>query len=80
MNKKATTLFYDNYEKPISSQSLYYGQKYLCFVGDECIGTATYIDDPYIGDSFTRLAVHKNRGLEEQILVPDRVLILHSDC
>ncbi|MEP6710851.1 MAG: hypothetical protein ABJA37_00465 [Ferruginibacter sp.] len=60
-------------------QELIYGEKYLCFVGNECIGSATFTDDPGIGDSFTRLAVHKKRGLEEEFLAPEWVLMLQSD-
>ena len=52
-----------------------YGEKYLCYVGAEFIGLATFTDDPYIGDSIIRLAVHKNRGLEEEFLVPDWFLL-----
>lgn len=48
-----------------------YGEDYLCFSGDEFIGVATFTDDPYIGDSFVRLVVHKRRGLEEEIIMPD---------
>ena len=61
-------------------QNLIYGEVYLCYVGSEYIGTATYIDDPYIGDSFTRLAIHKHRGLEEEILIPEWVLISETGC
>lgn len=52
-----------------------YGEKYLCYVGTEFIGVATFTDDPYIGDSFVRLTVHKKRGLEEEFLVPDWYLL-----
>ena len=48
-----------------------YGEDYLCFYGSEFIGVATFRDDPYIGDSFVRMVVHKKRGLEEEYLVPD---------
>ncbi len=61
-------------------ENLVYGEKYLCFVGSEFIGAATFVNDPYIGDSFTRLAVHKRRGLEEEIIIPEWVLELQSDC
>ncbi|MEO6733579.1 MAG: hypothetical protein ABIN01_20315 [Ferruginibacter sp.] len=61
-------------------QNLNYGEKYLCFVGNECLGSATFVDDPYIGDSFTRMAVHRKRGLEEEILIPEWVMPLASDC
>ena len=61
-------------------QQLCYGEKYLCFIGNECIGMATYVDDPYIGESFSRLVVHKRRGLEEEFLVPEWALPLQSDC
>ena len=48
-----------------------YGEDYLCFSGDEFIGIATFTDDPYIGDSFIRMVVHRKRGLEEEIIMPD---------
>lgn len=50
---------------------LVYGEDYLCYSGKEFIGVATFVDDPFIGDSFVRVVVHKTRGLEEEILKPD---------
>ncbi len=52
-------------------QILIYGEEYFCFHKDEYIGTATFTDDPYIGDSFVKLEVHEKRGLEEIIIMPD---------
>jgi len=63
-----------------SAQNLVYGQDYLCYIGKECVGTGTFINDPYIGDSFSRLIVHPKRGIEEEIIVPEWVLRLDTDC
>ena len=52
-------------------QQLSYGEEYFCFYQDEYIGIATFTDDPYIGDSFMILVVHKRRGLEEIAIMPD---------
>ena len=53
---------------------LVYGEDYLCYSGKEFIGVATFVDDPYLGDSFMRVIVHKTRGLEEEILLPDTLV------
>ncbi len=50
---------------------LIYDEEYFCFYQDEYIGTATFTDDPAIGDSFIKLEVHEKRGLEEIIIMPD---------
>ena len=50
---------------------LIYGEDYICYAGKDFIGVATFIDDPYIGDSFVRVVVHKKRGIEEEIIIPD---------
>ncbi len=50
---------------------LIYDEEYFCFYNDEYIGTATFTDDPYIGDCFMKLEVHEKRGLEEIIIMPD---------
>ena len=52
-------------------EQLIYGEDYFCFYKDEYIGTATFTDDPYIGDSFMIMVVHKRRGLEEIAIMPD---------
>ena len=60
---------------------LIYGQEYFCFYRDEYIGTATFSDDPGIGDSFKKLEVHAKRGLEEIIIIPDYwVMKVEQDC
>ncbi len=33
-------------------EQLIYGGEYFCFLEDEYPGTATFINDPHIGDSF----------------------------
>ncbi|MEO7767320.1 MAG: hypothetical protein ABIS01_07830 [Ferruginibacter sp.] len=48
-----------------------YGEDYLCYSGNDYLGIATFINDPYIGDSFVRIVVHKSRGMEELIIMPD---------
>jgi hypothetical protein len=58
-----------------------YGKYYLCYFRDEYMGTATFTDDPYIGDSFIMWEVHINRGIEEIALMPDSwVLKTEQDC
>ena len=58
-----------------------YGREYLCYFRDEYMGTATFTDDPYIGDSFIMWEVHKYRGIEEIVLMPDNwVLKKEQDC
>ena len=52
-------------------QALVYDEEYLCYDGDDYIGTATFTDDPFIGDSFLIMVVHKDRGIEEIALMPD---------
>lgn len=52
-------------------QALIYGKDYRCYLGDEYIGTATYTNDSYIGNSFILLMVHKSRGIQEIALMPD---------
>lgn len=48
-----------------------YGGEYYCYHKDEFLGIATFTDDQYIGDSFIRMVIHKKRGLEEEVLIPD---------
>lgn len=60
-------------------QQLIYGEEYFCYDGDEYIGTATFTDDRYIGDSFIVMVVHKTRGLEEIALMPDRWILKPQD-
>ncbi len=50
---------------------LIYDEEYLCFFKDEFIGVATFTDDACIGGCFTKMHVHKKRGLEEIIIMPD---------
>ena len=48
-----------------------YGHEYLCYAGEEFLGIATFSDDPFIGDSFIRYAVHKTYGIIQEVLIPD---------
>ncbi|MEO8568929.1 MAG: hypothetical protein ABI419_07330 [Ginsengibacter sp.] len=60
---------------------LIYGEEYFCFYNDDYIGTATFRNDPCIGDSFKKLEVHEKRGLEEIIIMPDYwVMKVEQDC
>ncbi len=62
-------------------ETLIYGKEYFCFHHNEYLGTATFIDDPLIGDSFVKIEVHKKRGLEEIIIMPDFWLMkVAKDC
>ncbi len=54
---------------------LIYGEEYLCYCKEEYIGTATFTDDPYIGDSFIMWVVHKSRGIQEIVLMPDKWIV-----
>ena len=62
----------------MSTHNLIYGENYFCYVGNECLGTATFVNDPFIGDSFSRLVVHSHRGLQEEIIMPEWVL--RAEC
>ncbi len=62
-------------------QTPIYGEEYLCYLSSEYIGTATFTDDPYIGDCFIFWEVHKNRGIREIALIPDSwILKTEQDC
>jgi len=50
---------------------LIYNEEYLCYSKNEYIGTATFTNDPYIGDSFIMLEVSKTGRIREIALVPD---------
>lgn len=50
---------------------LIYDEEYFCFHDSDFIGIATFIDDPCVGDSFMKMEVHKRRGLEEIMIMPD---------
>jgi hypothetical protein len=50
---------------------LIYDEEYLCYSNNEYIGTATFTNDPYIGDSFIMLEVNKIGRIREIALVPD---------
>ena len=52
-----------------------YGEEYLCYFGNEYIGTATFTDDPYIGDSFIMWEVHETKGIREIALMPDHWIL-----
>lgn len=56
-------------------KELIYGEEYLCYFKEEYIGTATFTNDPYIGDSFIMWVVHKSRGIEEIALMPDKWIL-----
>ncbi len=60
---------------------LIYDEEYFCFYKDDYIGTATFTDDPCIGDCFVKLEVHEKRGLEKIIIMPDYwVMKAEQDC
>jgi hypothetical protein len=48
-----------------------YGAEYLCYYNNEYIGSATYTEDPFIGDSFILWEVHKTQGLRQVAIMPD---------
>ncbi len=56
-------------------EKLIYDREYFCFFKNEYLGSATFTDDPFIGDSFIKLEVHKNRGLQEIAIMPDRWIL-----
>ncbi|MEO6637228.1 MAG: hypothetical protein ABIN25_03060 [Ginsengibacter sp.] len=61
--------------------TLIYEEEYFCFHNDEYLGTATFVEDPSIGDSFIKMEVHQKRGLEEIIIIPDFwVMKVAQDC
>ncbi|MDQ6761657.1 MAG: hypothetical protein M3015_03395 [Bacteroidota bacterium] len=61
--------------------TLIYGEEYFCFHVDEYLGTATFVDDPLIGESFAKMEVHEKRGLKEIIIMPDRwIMKVTQDC
>jgi hypothetical protein len=57
--------------KSYNMQEPIYGEEYLCYFNNEYIGSATFTDDPYIGDSFIMWEVHVTQGLREIALMPD---------
>ncbi|MEO7961679.1 MAG: hypothetical protein ABIR19_09030 [Ginsengibacter sp.] len=60
---------------------LMYGAEYFCYFRGEFIGTATFTDDPCIGDTFLKMEVHASRGLEEIAIMPDEwKLRIEQDC
>ena len=52
-------------------EALIFGEEYFCYFKEEYIGIATFVDDQHIGECFTKLEVHKKRGLEEIVINPD---------
>lgn len=56
-----------------------YSTDYLCYSNNEYIGIATFTDDPFIGDSFQLMVVHKNRGIQELTIMPDYWVKVTSD-
>jgi hypothetical protein len=60
---------------------LIYGKEYLCYFREEYIGTATFTDDPFIGDSFIIWVVNKSGAINEIALQPDKwILKTEQDC
>jgi hypothetical protein len=60
---------------------LIYDEEYFCYFRGEYLGTATYTDDPCLGDSFIKMEVHAKRGLEEIIIMPNEWrLKIEQDC
>lgn len=52
-------------------KELIYGAEYLCYFKNEYIGTATFMDDPYIGNSFIMWEVSKGGSIREIALTAD---------
>ena len=48
-----------------------YDEEYHCYFNNEYIGTATFTNDPSIGDSFIMLEVSKTGRIREIALFPD---------
>lgn len=52
-----------------------YDEEYLCYFKNEYIGTATFTDDPYIGDSFIMWEVSRSGRIREIALMPDNWIL-----
>ena len=50
---------------------LIYDEEYVCYFKNEYIGTATFTNDPYIGDSFILWEVNKSGRIREIALTPN---------
>ena len=55
-----------------------YNNDYLCFSKSKYIGTATFVADPYIGDSFMLLEVNRAGSISEVAIVPDTWVLCSS--
>lgn len=55
----------------MTKHPLIYGKEYDCYRNGKFIGTATYTDDPNIGDSFLKQAVNSSGELVSEVLIPD---------
>ncbi len=46
-------------------------QDYICYAKHQYIGTATFTEDPYLGNSFMILEVNKAGSITEVAIMPD---------
>ena len=53
-----------------------FGESYRCFINNEYIGIATYIDDPNIGPSFQQMIVEEDGQIINEVLRPDYIVDL----
>lgn len=51
-------------------------ESYHCFINNQYIGIATYIDDPNIGPSFQQLIVEEGGQIVNEVLIPDYIVDL----
>lgn len=53
-----------------------FGESYHCFINNEYIGIATYIEDPNIGPSFQQMIVEEDGEIVNEVLKPDYIVDL----
>ena len=53
-----------------------FGESYHCFINNEYIGIATYVDDLNIGPSFQQMTVEQDGQIVIEVLIPDYIVDL----